>query len=81
MPDNRRISSPKIIPRSSWSSENLPTIEQEQRAVIRKFINSAVYVEKSVMPPLRKKSPIEITSLSDKEGTSRTISTDISEKM
>lgn len=80
MPDNRRISSPKILPKSTWSSENFSRVNHERKAVIRKFINSAIYVEKSVMPPLRKKSPIEVSSFSDSECTSRIISTDRSVK-
>lgn len=79
MPDNKRTLSPQIAPRSSWSAENLPTADQEQKAIIRKFINSAIYVEKSVMPPLRKRSPIDVTNLSDSEST-RIIHTDRSVK-
>lgn len=80
MPDNQRTSSPKIVPRITWSTESFPTVDQEHKAVIRKFINSAVYVEKSVMPPLRKKSSIEITSFNDSEYRSRVVSTDRSVK-
>lgn len=67
MPDTQRILSPKIAPGTTWSSENLKN-DFEHKTVIRKFINSAIYVEKSVMPPFRKRSPIVV---SDGEPTVR----------
>ncbi|VEN40807.1 unnamed protein product [Callosobruchus maculatus] len=54
MPDNARLSSPRIPTSTSWSIESL----KSDQKVIRKFINSAIYVEKPIMPPLRKKSII-----------------------
>nr|CAH7740588.1 unnamed protein product [Callosobruchus chinensis] len=52
MPYNARPSSSRISTSTSWSIESL---ESDQK-VIRKVINSAIYVEKPIIPPLRKKS-------------------------
>ncbi|CAG9815665.1 unnamed protein product [Phaedon cochleariae] len=77
MLDHQRICSPKLAPTQSWSSGSL---KNEPQKVIRKFINAAVYVEKQIMPPLRKKSPLYLDTASDGGNTSRTISTDRSVK-
>ncbi|CAH2015763.1 unnamed protein product [Acanthoscelides obtectus] len=65
MPDNARLSSPRIPTSTSWSIESL----KSDQKVIRKFINSAIYVEKPIMPPLRKKSPM--LAYSSEEDTHR----------
>ncbi|KAJ8930273.1 hypothetical protein NQ314_016940 [Rhamnusium bicolor] len=72
MPDNQRIYSPKFPKSQSWSIENFNTNESEPKRIIRRFINSAIYVEKPInqMPPLRKKSPICLHSTSESEYTS-----------
>lgn len=79
MPDNQRVCSPKIAARQSWSSESLNS-DIQQKTVIRKFINSAIYVEKSVMPPLRKKSLIATNNFTE-EFTVRSCMSDRSVKI
>ncbi|KAG5874407.1 hypothetical protein JTB14_033164 [Gonioctena quinquepunctata] len=73
MPDSQR----EITPPQSWSVESL---KNDRQTVVRKFLNPAIYVEKPIMPPLRKTSPIFTGSSRDGENTSRTMMTDRSVK-
>ncbi|XP_023311121.1 histone-lysine N-methyltransferase, H3 lysine-79 specific-like [Anoplophora glabripennis] len=81
MIDNKGPYATKFPQNQSWSIDYFTTDDWKSKRIIRKFINSAIYVEKPMlgMPPLRKKSPIFLNSGSDGEYTCRTCSSDANE--
>ncbi|KAJ8912631.1 hypothetical protein NQ315_015143 [Exocentrus adspersus] len=78
MIDNQVLCPTKFPQNQSWSIDYDRTDDWKSKKIVRKFINSAIYVEKPVsdMPPLRKKSPIFLNNSSDGEYTSRTYISD-----
>ncbi|KAJ8947959.1 hypothetical protein NQ318_021056 [Aromia moschata] len=59
MLDSRRTQTPKFPQSESWSIDAFDTNDVKTTKVVRRFISSAIYVEKPIteMPPSRKTSP------------------------
>lgn len=81
MIDNKGPCATKFPQNQSWSIDYLTPDDWKSKRIIRKFINSAIYVEKPMigMPPLRKKSPIFLSNGCDGDYTCRTWNSDANE--